>query len=104
MPIEIDKFESSTEKLLNLDKDTNAFRVVKFLARNSDKAFKQKEIADETGIKKGSIGTVLSRLEEQGLVRHKGRYWAIVEDDRLASFTAMTEGSSASVNDDYFGE
>jgi membrane protein implicated in regulation of membrane protease activity len=53
-------------------------------------SFTPKEISQETDIKKGSIGTVLSRLEDRELVRHKGKYWAIIEDDRLASFTAMT--------------
>ena len=104
MPIAIDEFESQPEELLGLDKDTQAYKVIEFLSENSDKAFTPKEIHEKTGIKKGSIGTVLSRLENRNLVRHKGKYWAIIEDDRLASFTAMTQASSASVNDDYFGE
>lgn len=37
----------------------------------------------------GRIGPVLVRLEERGLVRHKGKYWTIGEDDRLASYAAM---------------
>lgn len=102
MAIGIDEFESQPEELLNLDENTQAYKVIKFLAENSDKAFSPKEISGKTVIKKGSVGSVLSRLEERGLVRHKGKYWAIIEDDRLASFTAMTQGSSASVNDDYF--
>ncbi|MFB6181191.1 MAG: MarR family transcriptional regulator [Candidatus Nanohalobium sp.] len=104
MPIAIDEFESQPEKVLNLDESSQAYKVLEFLAENPDKAFTPKEIGRETGIKKGSIGTVLSRLEDRNFVRHKGKYWAIVEDDRLASFAAMTQGSSASVNDDYFGE
>ena len=104
MPIEIDEFETQPSEILEIDEDTQAYKVLKFLAENSDKAFTHKEIHEELGIKKGSIGTVLSRLEEQNLVRHKGKYWAIIEDDRLASFTAMTQGSSTSVQDDYFGE
>ena len=104
MPITIDEFESQPGSLLSLDRDTQAYRVLEFLYVNSDSAFTSKEIREETGLKKGSIGVVLSRLEDQGLVRHKGKYWAVIEDDRLASITAMTEGSSASVDDDYFGE
>lgn len=104
MPITIDEFESQPEELLKLDKETQAYRVLKFLAENSDKAFTPKEISQGTDIKKCSIGAVLSRLEDQDLVRHKGKHWAIIEDDRLAALTAMTEGSSASVEDDYFGE
>ncbi|MFB6216729.1 MAG: MarR family transcriptional regulator [Candidatus Aenigmatarchaeota archaeon] len=104
MPIAIDEFESQPEEILGLGEGTQAYKVLEYLAENPDKAFTPKEISEETSIKKGSIGTVLSRLEDRNLVRHKGKYWAIIEDDRLASFTAMTQGSSASLNDDYFGE
>ena len=47
---------------------------------------------------------MLSRLEERGLVRHRGRYWAIAEDDRLASYAAQVNASSASTTDDYYSE
>ena len=104
MPIAIDEFEAQPEELLALDESTQAYKVFEFLAENPDRAFTPKEISEETGVKKGSIGAVLSRLEDRGLLRHKGKYWAVVEDDRLAGFTAMTQGSSASVDDDYFGE
>jgi DNA-binding Lrp family transcriptional regulator len=104
MPIRIDEFESQPEGVLELDRDTVAFRILEFLAENSDQAYTPKEISEEAGVKRGSVGAVLSRLEDQGLVRHKGKYWAIAEDDRLASFTAMTQASSSSVDDDYFGE
>ncbi|PSG99510.1 MAG: MarR family transcriptional regulator [Nanohaloarchaea archaeon SW_7_43_1] len=104
MPIAIDEFESQPEEILGLDKETQAYKVLEYLAENPDKAFTPKEISEETGIKKGSTGTVLSRLEDRNLVRHKGKYWAVIEDDRLASFTAMTQASSASIGDNYFGE
>ena len=104
MPIAIDEFESQSEEVLELDKDTQQYKILKYLTQNSNKAFTAKEISQETDIKKGSIGTVLSRLEDRDLVRHRGKYWAIIEDDRLASFTAMTESSSTSVKDNYFGE
>ena len=64
----------------------------------------QTEIHEVTEIKRGSVGAVLSRLEDRGLVRHRGRYWAIGEDDRLASYAAQTQASSASTTDDYYGE
>lgn len=75
MPIDIETFdESSTEELTDL---TNGEKVVRFLASNDDKAYTPSEIADQTDVKKNSIGTVLSRLEDRDLVRHKGDYWAI---------------------------
>ena len=102
MPISIDRFESEPNETLTLQEGTQPYRILRFLAENDDKAFTQSEIHEETGIKRGSVGTVLSRLEERGLVRHRGRYWAIAEDDRLASYAAQTGASSVSTNDDYY--
>lgn len=104
MPISIDQFDEDPPEVLDLQEGTNAYRVIQFLAENDDQAFTQTEIHEETGIKRGSVGAVLSRLEDRSLVRHRGRYWAIGEDDRLASYAAQTQASSASTNDDYYGE
>lgn len=104
MPIEIDEFESGPDEALDLQAGTQPYRVLEFLADHDDQAFTQTEVHDATGIKRGSVGAVLSRLEERGLVRHRGRYWAIGEDDRLASFAAQTGASSASTTDDYYDE
>lgn len=84
MSIDIERFENDDPE--TFDDPTNAERVVAFLARNDDRAWKQSEIADRTGVSKGSIGTVLRRLHDRSLVRHKGEYWAITDDrDRLHS-------------------
>ena len=77
-------------------------RILRFLADNPDTAFTQTEIHEETDIKRGSVGGVLSRLESCGLVRHRGRYWMIAADDRLVAYSAQKSASSASVTDDYF--
>lgn len=88
MSIDIDRFENEDPEAL--DDTTNAERVVAFLALNDDRAWKQSEIADLAGVKQGSIGTVLQRLHDRGLVRHKGVYWAITDDDeRLKSAVDM---------------
>lgn len=104
MPIGIDRFEDEPADVLELREGTNPHRILRFLAENSDQAFTQTEIHEATDVKRGSVGAVLSRLEERGLVRHRGRYWAIGEDDRLASYAAQTGASSASTSDDYYGE
>ncbi len=103
MPISIDDFEEGPSKALRVEEGTQPYRVLSFLASNADRAYTQTEIAEETGITRGSVGAVLSRLEERGLVRHRGRYWAIGEDDRLAAFGAGDAASSDSVEDDYYG-
>ena len=84
MPISIDEFESHDP---NRDR-TNAERVLEFLVRNREKAYRAREIATATGVKENSIHPVLNRLEDRGLVRHREPYWAIgdpetVRDARL---------------------
>ena len=81
MPIDIETFSQSDEE--ELTAVTNAERVVRFLYRNDDKAFTPSEIADGTGVKKTSIGTVLRRLRERGLLEHKGDYWAIGDEQAV---------------------
>lgn len=104
MPISIDSFEDVPGDALDIQEGTQPYRVLHFLAEHDDQAFTQTEIHEATGIKRGSVGAVLSRLEDRGLVRHRGRYWAIAEDDRLASYAAQTQASSASTTDDYYEE
>jgi len=104
MPISIDRFDEDPADALNLEEGTQPYRILQFLAENSDQAFTQTEIHESTSIKRGSVGSVLSRLEDRSLVRHRGRYWAIADDDRLASYAAQTQASSASTTDDYYGE
>jgi predicted transcriptional regulator of viral defense system len=104
MPISIDQLEDAPEEALDINEGTQPYRVLQFLAEHDDQAFTQAEIADGTGIDRGSVGAVLSRLEDRGLVRHRGRYWAIGEDDRLASYAAQIRAGSTSTTDDYYGE
>jgi len=102
MPIDIETFESSPADRLQNSRETNADRVMRFLAAHTNKAFTQSEIRDATDIKAGSISVVLSRLENRGLVRHKGNYWALGEDDDVAAYTSMLESTRAANN--RFGE
>jgi DNA-binding MarR family transcriptional regulator len=100
MPIDLEEFERSEDE--ELKKETNADRVLRFLWENSDKAFTQSEIREGTGVKRGSASVVLSRLEDAGLVRHKGNYWAVGDEDRVASEVSFVE--SAKTANERFGE
>jgi hypothetical protein len=72
VPISIDEFDSGDD-----DRgETNAERVVRFLARNRDKAYRASEIAAATSVDENSIHPVLNRLESRGIVRHRQPYWA----------------------------
>ena len=104
MPISIDRFDDDPAEVLDLQEGTQPYRILQFLAENNDQAFTQTEIHEATEIKRGSVGAVLSRLEDRSLVRHRGRYWAIAADDRVASYAAQLGASSASTTDDYYGE
>lgn len=84
MPIDIERFESTPGA--DLRQVSNPETVLLFLVENDDQAFTAAEIADETGIDPNSIGTVLARLEDRDLVRHKGQYWALGDPDRIRSF------------------
>ena len=81
MPIDRDRFEHLTADALDLAPGTNAYAVVSFLADAPDRAFTRAEVRDGAGIPDGSVGPTLSRLAEEGLVEHRGRYWALGPDD-----------------------
>jgi len=97
MPISIDEFESHDPG----SGETNAERVLRFLARNPDKAFKAVEIADATEINQNSIHPVLHRIEERELIRHREPYWAI--GDSSAVRAALRHSSTASFLDEELG-
>lgn len=97
MPISIDEFESHDPE----KQETNAERVVRFLARNRDKAYKAIEIAEATDVNENSIHPVLNRLEERGLVRHREPYWAI--GDLEAVRDAIVFSSTAEFLDEALG-
>ncbi|QSW97985.1 TrmB family transcriptional regulator [Haloterrigena alkaliphila] len=84
MSIDIETFETTPEA--DLRELSNPEKVLQFLLANDDRAFKATEIAARTDVNENSIHTVLSRLEKRELVRHKGDYWAIGDQDRIRSF------------------
>jgi len=96
VPIDIDRFEERSEDRLQSGGQTNAEEILSFLAANDSQAFTPKEIHEETGVARGSVGVVLSRLEERGLVRHRGEYWAIGDvDDVEVTLSSMATARAA---------
>jgi DNA-binding Lrp family transcriptional regulator len=73
MPVDFESYHPSSLP----DEGTNGRRILEHLAQHSELGFTPSELADELDIPRGSVGTTLSRLDERGLVRHKGEYWAI---------------------------
>jgi len=89
MPVDFESYQPSDLP----DEGTNGREILEFLAATPDMGYRPKEIAEELGIPRGSIGTTLSRLQERGLVRHKGEYWAINPegyDARTASLVGLS--------------
>lgn len=77
MPVDFEAYEQLVESVdWAVDPDSNAYRVLAFLASNPSLGFTPKEIHEETGIPRGSVGTTLSRLEDRDLLQHEEPYWA----------------------------
>jgi hypothetical protein len=103
MPIDVEVFEEAPEAELRTagSGPTNAERVLAFLGEHDEQAFTPKEIRGATDVPRGSIGVVLSRLEDRGLVRHRGEYWAIAPDADVD--TALTSAHVARAASDRLG-
>ena len=95
MPIDIDRFEEGSSHDLRADGRTNAETILSFLAASPEKAYTPKEIHEATGIARGSVGVVLSRLEDRELVRHRGEYWAVGDADDVETTLTALAGSRA---------
>ncbi|MEE6210946.1 helix-turn-helix domain-containing protein [Salarchaeum sp. III] len=94
MPIDIELFEEGSTADLRAGGRTNAETILGFLGSSPDRAYTPKEIHEATDVARGSVGVVLSRLEDRGLVRHRGDYWAIAEgadvEKTLSALTTAT--------------
>lgn len=101
VPIGIDRFEEDDEAELRAGGHTNGELVLAFLSANSGRAFTPKEVHEEMEIARGSVGVVLSRLEDRGLLRHRGEYWAIAPDADVD--TTLSSLATARSTTDRFG-
>lgn len=96
MPIDIKRFEEGPAEELRAGGQTNAEEILSFLASSPDQAYTPKEVHEATSIARGSVGVVLSRLEDRGLVRHRGEYWAIGDvEDIEKTLSAMATARAA---------
>jgi hypothetical protein len=97
MPIDIERFESNPEEDLQSQGSTNAEVILSFLATSPEQAYTPKEIHEATDVPRGSVGVVLSRLEDRDLVRHKGDYWAVAADEDVSqTFNSMRTATTVS--------
>lgn len=81
MPIDIDEFEDAhPEDLHETPAKQDEDQVFEYLAFNPRKAYSRNDIQSATGIRTIDLVGILSRLEREGLIRHKGTYWAVDPD------------------------
>lgn len=78
MPIDINRFKNEDQQSWDVPDDTE--RAITFLTENDGCAWTKSEIAEQADIDPTLIGWTLHDLRERGLVRQKGRYWAIVDN------------------------
>lgn len=75
MPISREDFRTiGDEEAIDLSRDTTQGTIYRFLLENARAAFRQRELAASLDVPRGSIGPTLSRLEDRGLVEHRGEY------------------------------
>lgn len=88
MPVKFDEYDpvDTDGRLLDLGEGTNAQTILAFLLEHGEYGFTPKEIHEATGVARGSVSPTLLRLDEHGLVRHKGNQWAAAADDRIAAY------------------
>ncbi len=99
MPIDRETFDQASEE--ELSELSTIDKVLGFLAVNEDKAFRAREIAQETDLDGGAVSTSLLRLEEQSVVEHKGTYWAVATETGKFENSDMFARAKALFNDQF---
>jgi DNA-binding transcriptional ArsR family regulator len=106
MPVDFETHDADDPRI-DLSEGTNARRLLSFLLEHDGMGYTPAELAEATGVTRGSVGPTLHRLEAAGLVRHKEPYWAAAEDDRVAAATASVlgiESAEDSFDGDWYAE
>ena len=99
--INIDEFENADDDEFEERNDTE--RIVLFLDENDDHAWKAAVIAEHLELDTDAVSSILSRLKERGLVRHKRPYWAITDnEDRLRAAYRLHQHHQTA--DEQYGE
>ena len=95
MPVSIDEFESG-----DLPGGPSVpEQVVTYLYRHRDRAFTRSEIAAAVDGDPNTVGTALSRLKDRNLVRHRGEYWAITDDEERVAAAYDLHAASTRLDD-----
>lgn len=90
--------------MLDLLPDTTQGKIYRFLIENAEQAFRQREIVDAVDVPQGSVGPTLDRLEQRGLVIHRGRYWAIADAEHAVASAGLLGAATADEIDGGFSD
>jgi DNA-binding transcriptional MocR family regulator len=104
MPISKDEFRTieDGEGRPDLSPDTTQGRIYRFLLANADRAFRQREVVAAVDVPRGSVGPTLARLEERGLVDHRGEYWSIADEEHAVASAGALGAATADERDGGF--
>src|SRR6056297_3248809 len=97
--IDIDEFEDADADEFEERNDTE--RIVLFLDEHDDRAWKAATIAERLGLETDAVSSILSRLKERELVRHKRPYWAITDDEERLRSAYRLHRHHQTANDQY---
>ena len=107
MPISKDEFQTIDEdgpSLPDLAPDTTQGKVYRFLLKNADQAFRQREIVDNVNVPEGSVGPTLKRLNQHGFVEHRDRFWAIADAEHAVASAGLHGAATADEIDGGFSD
>jgi len=96
MPVSIDDFESGELP----EGPSVPQQVVTFLHEHRDAAFTRSEVAAGIDEDPNTVGTALSRLKDRDLVRHRGEYWAIADDEKRVAAAYDLHAASERLDED----
>jgi predicted Rossmann fold nucleotide-binding protein DprA/Smf involved in DNA uptake len=78
MPISIEQFNRADSEDLKTDNPyREEDRLVEFLTNHPEQAFTLRELSSQTNMPLLELAARLNYLANEGIVRHRGRYWAI---------------------------
>lgn len=106
MPITEDEFQTIDEDTpaVDLGPDTTQGEIYRFLLEKADKAFRQREIVNAVDVPQGSVGPTLKRLEDHGLVEHRGRYWKIADAEHATASAGLLGAATTDEIDGGFSD
>jgi len=106
MPIPKDEFRTidEGEGRPDLSPDTTQGTIYRFLLANADQAFRQREVVAALDVPGGSVGPTLARLEEHGLVDHRGEYWSVADEEHAVAVAGALGAATADERDGGFSD